>query len=650
VIPTPVAALPDPLDTPAPDGSPPERQVTDLLEVGRDYLGLDYGFLTRVDDDTQRVVHAAGDHPLLQPGATCPLEATYCQRTVAVEDGEVLAVRSVSPSGPIPDAAVERFDLGAYVGAAVTVDDTTYGTVCFAADEPRASPFTETETLFVELLAERLGKRIEREAYESALARRNRELAAEKRRFEEIARTSSDVIFRIDDAATLTYVSPAVKRSLGYDPDDLRGTPFVELAAPGAAADALDLYRRVRGGAAVDAAELRLTGADGAVSVFEVNARPVSEPSADDSVVQGTARDVTDRKERQRELETKDRAMNEANLGIVIVDGTDEFNPITYVNDEFCALTGYDRDEVLGRNCRFLQGPASDDETVATLREAIDRGEPVSVDIVNYRRSGVAFWNEVDITPVEDASGEVVQYVGFQRDVTERTRRKQLLDVMNRVLRHNLRNEMTFILGAVSGSSDTEAPMVRRAAETLLSLADTARDIHAAAGADRHVARLDPTDLVDRACAPVAANHEAATVERCVETARGVAAGPEVEEAVSALIENAVVHDPAPDTTVEVVARDDGDEVVLTVTDDGPGIDEMEARAVNDCRPSALEHGSGLGLWFANWVVTRYGGRFRVAARPADEPTGTVATVRLPAVGPDEPLDRAARQPTILAA
>jgi PAS domain S-box-containing protein len=639
----------------APDaGSLPERRVADVLEVGRDYLDLDYGFLTRIAADTQRVVYAAGTHPLLQPGEECPLDDTYCRETITGDVGDVLAVPSVSPSGPFSDEAVETFGLGAYVGAPVRVDGDVYGTVCFAADEPRAASFTDRETLFVELLAERLGKRVEREAYESTLTRRSEQLAAEKRRFEEIARTSSDIIFRVDDAATLTYVSPAVERQLGHEPDGLEGTPFVELAAPDAVDDALALYRRVRGGAAVEGAELRLAGVDGDVSVFEVNAQPVSDQSVDDSVVQGIARNVTDRQARARELETKDRAMNEANLGIVIADGTDEDNPITYVNDGFCALTGYDRDEVLGRNCRFLQGPGSDPTTVATLGAAVDRGEPVTVDVVNYRRSGVAFWNEVGITPIENEAGDVVQYIRFQRDVTERKRRKQLLDVMNRVLRHNLRNEMTFVLGATSGSSDgptdAEAPMARAAAERLLSLADTARDIHASAGTDRRVARLDPAALVDRACAPVAAAHEDATVVRDADGTREIAAGPGVDGAVSALVENAVVHDPAPDTTVRVAARDDGDEVVLTVTDDGPGIDEMEARTVNDCCPSALDHGSGLGLWFANWVVTRYGGSLRVARRPDEQPTGTVATVRLPAVGPDEPLDRVVRPPTILAA
>ena len=654
IVAPPTSSLRDPLDSLFAEESLSEQQVTDLLEVGRDYLGLDYGFLTRIAADTQRVVYAVGDHPLLQPGEECPLDTTYCQKTITVEDGEVLAVPSVSPSGPIPDQSVETFALGAYVGASIEVDGELCGTVCFAADEPRAASFTETETLFVELLAERVGKRVERSAYESALTRRNEQLAAEKRRFEDIARTSSDIMFRVDDAATLTYISPAVERQLGYDPADLEGTPFVELVAPDSIADATALYRRVRDGAAVDGTELRLTGADGDVSVFEVNAQPVSDRPTDGSVAQGIARNVTDRKARVRELETKDRAMNEATLGIVIADGTREGAPITYVNDGFCALTGYDRDEAIGRNYQFLQGPDSDPETVATLATAMNEGTPATVDVVGYRRSGVAFWNEVVVTPIENEAGDVVQIIGFQRDVTERKRRKQLLDVMNRVLRHNLRNEMTVVLAATSGSpdgpGDAKASMVQSAAERLLSLGDTARNIHASVGTDRDVARLDPAALVDRACAPVVADHEDATVVRDVDATNEIAAGPEVDQALSALVKNAVVHDSTPDTRVAVTARDDGDEVVLTVTDDGPGIGEMEVRAVTECRPSALDHGSGLGLWFANWVVTRYGGSLEVARRSGESVTGTVATVRLPAVGPDDPLEQAVRPPTILAA
>ncbi|TKX80975.1 PAS domain S-box protein [Halorubrum sp. SD626R] len=623
----------------------PERQIRNGLKIGTDYLDVSIGFLTQIRGETQEIVYSTGSHPLLQPGKQCPLEDAYCQRTVETEG--TLSVQAATASDIIPDQAVEMFDLETYVGAKITVNGDLYGTICFADTEARSDPFTETEELFVELLAERIGITLGQQAHEAELARENERLQAEKRRFEGIATASADIIFRIDEEMEFTYVSPAVERLLGYEPEALLGEPFLTVLADDSTETALDLYQRVLSGDAADAVELDLESADGTVRTFEINARPFGEPTGDDTGIQGTARDVTERKERDRELTIKNRAMDEAEVGIIIADGTRENNPITYVNEEFCTLTGYERDAVLGANCRFLQGEATDPETVTRLREAIAAGEPVSVDIVNYRASGRAFWNAVSVTPVETEAGEVTQYIGFQQDITDRKRRQQLLDVMNRVLRHNLRNELTIILGA--NEAGDQPAVVRAAAERLLSLADRARDVYSHTQRDREPKRISPETLFGDLSEAFGNDHPDATLELTIDTDRDMVAGEELRDAVSELVENALVHDPASDTAVEVSARDDGDEVVLTVTDDGPGIDAMEKAVVEAGQESPLKHGSGLGLWFVNWVVTRYGGSFQVAARDGPDVTGTVATVRIPAVGPEQDVDAAARRLTILA-
>lgn len=122
----------------------------------------------------------------------------------------------------------------------------------------------------------------------------------------------------------------------------------------------------------------------------------------------------------EEELELKERAMDEAPVGITISDPESPDNPLIYLNDRFEEMTGYPKDEVLGRNCRFLQGEDSDPETVADMRDAIDAGESVSVELINYRKNGTPFWNKIDIAPILDDSGDISHFVGFQTDVTER--------------------------------------------------------------------------------------------------------------------------------------------------------------------------------------------------------------------------------------
>jgi len=133
-----------------------------------------------------------------------------------------------------------------------------------------------------------------------------------------------------------------------------------------------------------------------------------------------TVRDLSDRRERESELRLKNRAVDEAPVGISIADPSRPDNPLVYVNDRFEALTGYESEEILGRNCRVLQGEGTDPAPVATMREAIDAGESVTVELRNYRNDGTEFWNRVRIAPVENEDGDVTNYVGFQEDVTDR--------------------------------------------------------------------------------------------------------------------------------------------------------------------------------------------------------------------------------------
>lgn len=157
----------------------------------------------------------------------------------------------------------------------------------------------------------------------------------------------------------------------------------------------------------------------------------------DDGVVRtaiGMTQDITDRKERAEELRWKSRALDEAPVGITLTDPQQADNPLIYANRMFGEVSGHDPDESLGRNCRFLQGADTDPEAVKQLREAIDAERPVSVELRNYRPDGTAFWNHLNVAPVHDDSGEVINYVGFQRDVTERKEQEQKLRDANRLL------------------------------------------------------------------------------------------------------------------------------------------------------------------------------------------------------------------------
>ena len=92
-------------------------------------------------------------------------------------------------------------------------------------------------------------------------------------------------------------------------------------------------------------------------------------------------------------------------------------NPIVECNDAFVALTGYGRDEIVGRNCRFMSGPATEEQLTAVIRQGIREQRPILVEILNYKKDGTAFRNAVLVAPVFDAGGELEYFLGSQMEV-----------------------------------------------------------------------------------------------------------------------------------------------------------------------------------------------------------------------------------------
>ncbi|MDY6782951.1 MAG: adenylate/guanylate cyclase domain-containing protein [Cyanobacteriota bacterium] len=150
----------------------------------------------------------------------------------------------------------------------------------------------------------------------------------------------------------------------------------------------------------------------------------------------GTAKDVTERRwggsdryrsEIQEAFKLRDRALAASSVGIVIADVRLPDMPLIYVNPAFEKITGYSAGEVLGTNCRFLQGKRTNRADVERLKAAIQAGENYTVTLLNYRKEGTAFWNELTISPIYDANSTLTHFIGIQSDVSERIRAKKAL-------------------------------------------------------------------------------------------------------------------------------------------------------------------------------------------------------------------------------
>jgi len=120
--------------------------------------------------------------------------------------------------------------------------------------------------------------------------------------------------------------------------------------------------------------------------------------------------------------------------GVTLADPDLPDMPIVYANKAFEDISGYPRDEVIGKNCRFLQGEDRDQEARGQLREAIKECQPIEVTLRNYRKNGDLFYNHLALTPLFDREGKLIYYLGVQYDVTRQIQAEEEIQRLSQAL------------------------------------------------------------------------------------------------------------------------------------------------------------------------------------------------------------------------
>ena len=336
-------------------------------------------------------------------------------------------------------------------------------------------------------------------------------------------------------------------------------------------------------------------------------------------------RDVTERETLQRRY----RALIEKSPNVIAVCGEDGL--VRYVSPSIERLIGHRPTEIEGRPVIDLVHPEDRREAQHAFERAFDSAEPQSLthriarDDGSYRRFE---------TVIERLFEDAREVVITATDVTEARRYEQRLQVLNRVLRHDLKNDTNVIGGYadllrdhVDEEGDPYLDVIDRKVRTLTHLSDQAREIDVALHSDAARTEIDLAELVARLCESLESSYPHATVSVAVPESAVVTADELLESAVRNVLENAIVHNDGDDPHVEATVVPDGDRLRVDVADDGPGIPPVERTVFSEARETALEHASGLGLWLVHWIVTESGGDIEIATR---EPTGTVVRMWLP--------------------
>lgn len=304
--------------------------------------------------------------------------------------------------------------------------------------------------------------------------------------------------------------------------------------------------------------------------------------------------------ELQTQGETFQGAIEAAEPAIAIID---EAGTIEYVNASFEAVYGYTKSEAVGSSAELLVPDAIDS---SELLDQVRDGASWHEEILHQRNRGGQFHADLSVAAVPVEGGTRLKFVAVATDITPLKERGQRLQVLNRVLRHNLRNDLNVIQGYVELAADSAD---ERVAELLENALETTADLMTTAETSRNFQRTfekatpqahDLSGTIETIANRAKETYPEAVVRVSVPTGISVSATDGLTDALWELLENACVHGRSP---VEITAENADETVVVEIADRGPGIPAHELSVIEAGEETALEHGSGLGLWFAQWVV-----------------------------------------------
>ncbi|WP_312572977.1 ATP-binding protein [Brevundimonas sp.] len=350
-------------------------------------------------------------------------------------------------------------------------------------------------------------------------------------------------------------------------------------------------------------------------------------------------------------------AIQMTRMPMIISDPRQPDNPIAFANNALLDLTGYEEAEVVGRNCRFLQGAQTDRDTVGELRDAVAAKRAIAVEILNYRRDGSPFWNAVFMGPIFDEHGELLYFFASQLDVTRRreseqvSRQAQKMEAIGQLtagLAHDFNNLLQVVGGSLEriAAAPDDVERVKRFVGVASTAADRGAKLTQQLLAFARRSRLEPngvdlTELVN-SISDLLDSAVGSKIDLSLHLRRRlprVMVDPvHLEMALLNVLVNArdaSGHGGAVTVSTETLtlngdaaSRDltPGDYVTLTVADDGDGMAEhVLARATEPfftTKPTG--QGTGLGLAMAHGFAQQSGGRLEIESQPGD---GT--TVRL---------------------
>ena len=449
-----------------------------------------------------------------------------------------------------------------------------------------------------------------------------------------LVESARDGLYILDASAEVVYLNESFAEMLGYDREELLGT---HATIPMAEGELERGQRTVQELIESDSRESEVidmemeTKPGGRITV-SINFVVLTDESGTYEGLMGVVRDITERKERERELERYEAIVQTVSEPIYVLDTDERF---VRVNDGMLEKLGYDRETLLGSHVSLVAGDDGVRRQEALIRD-LERGDSdrASTEVQLETADGTRRQYNINMAAIRD-HGELEATVVTAHDVTELREHQRQLSVLDRVLRHNVRNKMSIVLGHANDiaaeappAMTEQADAIREAATELLELSDSAREFESVFADDiRRTTTVDVVETVENVVRELRTEHPSAEIDPALPES-ALARGHETFElALSELFENAIVHSDREEPTVEVTVVAGEESVEVRVADDGPGLNDTDRRALLRGAETPLEHTQGLGLWLVRWAVKVADGTIDIED---NDPRGTVITVHLP--------------------
>jgi len=387
--------------------------------------------------------------------------------------------------------------------------------------------------------------------------------------------------------------------------------------------------------------------ADGQSEYYFVSLRSIT--IGDSAVTVFTLDDITDRERQRRRLIQRERELNQRNelyraviaASFAFIFRIDREGRFSFVSPSVEEFLRYEPGELTGEPISVL---APDDQTVEETNrylEEVTSGKSLQVrDLPVATRSGRTVHADMRIVPIYEPSidreartaDDIVGAQAMVRDATQRRQREGLISVMNRVLRHNVRNKLTVINGRaemlaadLDGDAKTNADAILQAGDRLLNLTESARRIEANRDLSPELEALDVTSIIGDSIAQLEERYPNTSVTTEIPETAVAETLPRIETALWELLENAAKHT-GPQPTIDVTVTITDRQIVIRIADEGPGFPESERQVLADGKEEPLVHGQGLGMYLAYWIIKNLDGEIEV---PRSQ-SGTTIEVRLP--------------------